>query len=96
MELDHPLFFQPASDLFRTPILLNIASDELFDVIRELDLTALGFCLWRCSARRLACLCRYPRCPVLRLISRESVLWERPSAFAIWFIEVPALRSISI
>ena len=37
MELDNPLFFQPAGDLFRTPILLNIVLDELFDFIRELD-----------------------------------------------------------
>ena len=30
MELDNPLFFQPASDLFWTPILLKIAIDERF------------------------------------------------------------------
>ncbi len=37
MELDNPLFFQPASDLIRTPILLKIARDELFDFGSDLD-----------------------------------------------------------
>lgn len=43
MELNNPIFFQPASDLFRTPIFLQIAINELFDFIREFDCFGLVF-----------------------------------------------------
>ncbi len=43
MEVDNPILFQPARDLFRTPILLKIAIDELFDFIGEFDGLGLVF-----------------------------------------------------
>ena len=43
MEVDNPIFFQPASDLFRTPILLKIAVDEQFDFSCQLDGLGLVF-----------------------------------------------------
>ena len=43
MELGNPIFFQPASDLFRAPILLKIAIDEQHEFICELDGLGLVF-----------------------------------------------------
>jgi len=94
MKLDDPIFFEPASDLFRTPILFNTALDQLFDFSYELD--SLGLVFMALSGQTLGLFVAVSLCPVLRLISRERVLWERPSALAIWFIEVLALYSISI
>jgi hypothetical protein len=84
MELDNPIFFQPASDLVRTPILLKIAIDERHEFICELD--GLGLVFMALFGQSIGLLCRYPLSPLMRFISRERVLWERPSACAIWFI----------